>query len=86
MSCRPKNFSIEISDNKNRLVKKIKIENEDNNNNLSETINLNESGKYIELNIFDNYGGEFIIIKRIYFYTNTINIIKKEGDEITEEK
>ena len=78
LDCRPKNFSIEISDNKNRLINKFKIENEDNNNNLSETINLNESGKYIGLNIYDNYGGEFIIIKRIYFLTNVINIIKNE--------
>jgi len=86
LNCRPKNYCIEISDNKNRLVKTIKIENEDNNTNLSDTINLNELGKYIELKIFDNYGGEFIIIKRIYFYINTINIIKKGKDEITKEK
>ena len=85
LTCRPKNFTIKISDNKNRLVNSIKIENEDNNNNLSETISLNEGGKNITLNIFDNYGGKFIIIKRIHFYTNNISIIKNK-DEIIEEK
>ena len=85
LTCRPKNFKIEIFDYKNRLVNSFKIENEDNNSYLSETIDLNESGKNIALTIFDNYGGEFIIIKRIQFFTNTINIIKNE-EEIIEEK
>jgi len=81
LNCRPKKFSIEISDKKNRCIKMIKIENEDDSNNLSEIIDLNESGKYIELNISDNYGGRFIIIKRIYFSSCIINIIKNEKIE-----
>ena len=85
LNCRPKNFSIEISDKKRRCINTFKIENE-NNNNLSETINLNESGKYIELNISDNYGGKFIIIKRIHFIASINNIIKNEGEIIEENK
>ena len=84
LNCRPKKFTIEISDNKRRSINKLKIE--DNNNNLSETINLNESGKFIEINISDNYGGKFIIIKRIHFIASIINIIKNEGEIIKENK
>ena len=86
LNCRPKKFNIEISDKKRRCINSIKIENENNNGNLTETINLNESGKFIELNISDNYGGQFIIIKRIYFNAIIINIIKKEDEIIKENK
>ena len=86
LDCRPKKFCIEIFDEKKRSVNMLKIELEDNSNNLSETINLNESGKYIELNISDNYGGKFIIIKRIYFSASIISIIKNEDKNIEEIK
>ena len=86
LNCRPKKFNIEISDKKRRCINSIKIENENNSGNLTETINLNESGKFIELNISDNYGGQFIIIKRIYFNAIIINIIKKEDEIIKENK
>ena len=78
MDCRPKKFCIEITDSKERFVNMFKIENKDNNKEITESIDINEFGKYIGLTIFDNYGGEFIIIKRIYFYAKVINIIKRE--------
>lgn len=54
----------------------MKFENENKDeNSLTNTISIGEKGKYIGFNIFDNYGGDYIILKEINFYVNITNII-----------
>ena len=76
LDCRPKDFNIEICDKEKRIINSLKFENENKNEDyLTNTITIGEKGKYIGFNIFDNYGGDYIILKEINFYININNII-----------
>ena len=73
LNCRPKNFYIYIYDEKKRKRKEYEIYNKSTG---TQSIKINEKGKYIEFNFIDNYNGKYIIIKKINFHVKVINNVK----------
>ena len=72
--CIPKLFSIIIYDNKKRMVNELLYVTE--NNEIEVQKSINEIGRYIRFNFIENFGGDYIIIKNIYFRTPLIDNIK----------
>ena len=73
LDCIPKNYCIQIFDNKKREINKFDFENK---SKISkETREINEMVRYMKFVFKDNFGGSYIIIKRIYFeYKELYNI------------
>ena len=68
LDCIPKNYNIQIYDNKKREINRFDFKNIAKVTN--ETREINEMGRYMRFNFIDNFGGNYIIIKRIYFKYN----------------
>ena len=64
--CIPNYYSIKINDFKKRRINSLVYETKKNVLNYIE--NIDEKCKYIRFNFNDNYGGDFIIIKKMKFF------------------
>ena len=72
--CQPKNFIVTILDNKKNIINIHKFCNE-NNNKLENTYEIQNKGRYMKFDILDNFGGDYIIIKKLIFYVDIIDSI-----------
>jgi len=63
--CIPYIISLQLFDNKKRMINERVITTQ--NDKLSFNIIINEKARYIKFSFLENYGGEYIIIKRIEF-------------------
>ena len=75
--CKPKNFKVSILDNNKNIIKICEFINNDNNS-LSHEYNLKNKGRYLRFDLIDNYGGDYIIIKKINIYANPIDSVQIE--------
>ena len=75
--CKPKNFKVTILDNNKNIIKIFEFINDDIKS-LSHEYNLKNKGKYLRFDLIDNYGGAYIIIKKINFYANPVDSVQIE--------
>ena len=73
-NCQPKNFIVTILDNKKKIINIHKFCNE-NNDELENTYEIQNKGRYIKFDILDNFGGDYIIIKKLKFNVYIIDSI-----------
>ena len=73
LDCIPKNCSLIIFDNKKNKIVELKFSNKEEN---KKVIEINEIAKSILFDFNDNFGGNYIIMKRIKFQGNILNDIK----------
>jgi hypothetical protein len=74
LKCKPQNFRVIIMDEKKNIIN---IENFCNKtiSLKEENYAINNKGRYIKLELLDNFGGEYIMIKDIIFYCSCIDSI-----------
>lgn len=63
--CIPYIISLQIFDNKKRMINERVVTTK--NDKLSYNIIINEKASYMKFSFLENYGGEYIIIKRMEF-------------------
>ena len=74
IKCKPTNYKIQAYDGKKRLINELKFVCE-----LDKTIyinSLNEKARYMKFMFSENFGGEYIVIKKLEFYRYNLALIK----------
>ena len=74
-NCRPNYFIVSILDDK-KNVKNIFPFFNDNIQSLSREYDLKNKGRYLKFDFKNNYGGKYIIIKHLEFYTEPIDSVQ----------
>ena len=72
--CKPKNNKIQTFDNKKRLTKELEFTCELNKNICLES--FKEKARYIKFIFTENFGGEYIVIKKMEFYRYSITSLE----------
>jgi len=72
--CKPKNIKVTIFDNNKNITKILEFINNDIDS-LSNKYILKNKGKYLRVDFINNFGGDYIIIKKINFYANPIDSV-----------
>ena len=74
-NCKPKTYKVQTFDNKKRITNEFTFINEKKDK-LKKIIELNKQARYLKFNFNENFGGEYFVIRKIYFFIEFLEYIE----------